>query len=560
MTKKAYLTDESGPLTDMPYNVSKWMQSMNYLYANASSWDDSFKKITSGWSKEEIMHFKRWMAFYQQQSHLKYKTAQKFYLDNGGTVTPLDVNHLRASLPTAPNMDGFPVADEQNRQIADAQKQEEKRQAAEKLRTGVISRINAALRMLRDPGLQEYLNEKKINVQELFSSLNGASTEISLAPIRNVKSEILNDLIYKTANRLKRSGLVKESDIFIKLSQSADPNPMGAPATNPADNPSAGQPVGATNSSSGPTAPEPPPPPPPPPTPSSPPPGSSPPLDAPPPPNAPTSPGAAPTKSGEDVLKQFQQMMNGKNDVSHTDDADHDDKSDNLLTVYEDDVAEDIHRVAQVIPAETAKPVQNQAQPQVQNNVSLNTDPFDRALSNVKISDIILRLEAIATLFKNREIARQLSIIDLMMDRAGIASFFPSLAEAMNKSLEANQYCQTRIEDILAKLRGSIESPMAESIDLAGEDEPEVSESMETIQKKLQREEEKEKQQKEKIKEEKESVLNKDIENELTNTPVKIKEMTQPKVPQPQPQPQRPPQPTQPQRPPQPQPPRPIVR
>ena len=164
---------------------------------------------------------------------------------------------MRASLPTAPNMDGFPVADEQNRQIADAQKQEEKRQAAEKLRTGVISRINAALRMLRDPGLQEYLNEKKINVQELFSSLNGASTEISLAPIRNVKSEILNDLIYKTANRLKRSGLVKESDIFIKLSQSADPNPMGAPATNPADNPSAGQPVGATNSSSGPTAPEP---------------------------------------------------------------------------------------------------------------------------------------------------------------------------------------------------------------------------------------------------------------------------------------------------------------
>ena len=97
MTKKAYLTDESGPLTDMPYNVSKWMQSMNYLYANASSWDDSFKKITSGWSKEEIMRFKRWMAFYQQQSHLKYKTAQKFYLDNGGTVTPLDVNHLRAS-------------------------------------------------------------------------------------------------------------------------------------------------------------------------------------------------------------------------------------------------------------------------------------------------------------------------------------------------------------------------------------------------------------------------------------------------------------------------------
>jgi hypothetical protein len=107
--------------------------------------------------------------------------------------------------------------------------------------------------------------------------------------------------------------------------------------------------------------------------------------------------------------------------------------------------------------------------PKVQNVEPVNQvvnidDNFETALHNVKVPDIIVRLEGVAKLFKNREISRQLSIIDLMMDSVGIAPFFPSMAETMQKSLEANQYCQTRVEDILAKLRGTVSTPTSRSL------------------------------------------------------------------------------------------------
>ena len=56
-----------------------------------------------------------------------------------------------------------------------------------------------------------------------------------------------------------------------------------------------------------------------------------------------------------------------------------------------------------------------------------------------------------------------------MMDRLGISSYFPTLAEATTKNLDATQYSLTRVEDILSKLRGSIETPASEEIDLTGD-------------------------------------------------------------------------------------------
>ncbi len=79
-------------------------------------------------------------------------------------------------------------------------------------------------------------------------------------------------------------------------------------------------------------------------------------------------------------------------------------------------------------------------------------DEIDKAFANVKLSDVINRLQALSRVFKNREIARQLGIIDIMLDKLGISGFFPSLAEATRSALESNQYCQSRIEEILSKL------------------------------------------------------------------------------------------------------------
>jgi hypothetical protein len=64
----------------------------------------------------------------------------------------------------------------------------------------------------------------------------------------------------------------------------------------------------------------------------------------------------------------------------------------------------------------------------------------------------------LVSIYNQREISRQINILDIMMDRVGLASFFPALGEAMGKALDSNQYIATRLEDILAKLKGSVES------------------------------------------------------------------------------------------------------
>ncbi len=48
-----------------------------------------------------------------------------------------------------------------------------------------------------------------------------------------------------------------------------------------------------------------------------------------------------------------------------------------------------------------------------------------------------------------------------MMDALGIASYFPALAEAMQRSLDANQYMLIRIDDVLSGLEGSVAPPQA---------------------------------------------------------------------------------------------------
>jgi hypothetical protein len=88
-----------------------------------------------------------------------------------------------------------------------------------------------------------------------------------------------------------------------------------------------------------------------------------------------------------------------------------------------------------------------------------NTDDLiEAALRNVTVDDVIRRLEMLVSVYNQREISRQLAILDIMMDRIGLASFFPGLGEAMSKALDSNQYIGTRLGDVLAQLKGSIKS------------------------------------------------------------------------------------------------------
>src|SRR5690606_19494628 len=82
-------------------------------------------------------------------------------------------------------------------------------------------------------------------------------------------------------------------------------------------------------------------------------------------------------------------------------------------------------------------------------------DIIDDALEQVTIDDAINLLEMLVGIYKQREVPRQLSKLDMVMDRLGLAAFFPQLGEAQSKALESTQYVSTRLEDMLAKLKGS---------------------------------------------------------------------------------------------------------
>ena len=96
-----------------------------------------------------------------------------------------------------------------------------------------------------------------------------------------------------------------------------------------------------------------------------------------------------------------------------------------------------------------------------------------------------------------------------MLNELDLASMFPSLSEAVNKSLESNNYCLTRIEDIISKLRGTLNST---TIDLTGSN---TENENNPIKDKLQEDLDKDKARKEKRKE----LENESFDNATKETP-----------------------------------------
>jgi hypothetical protein len=118
----------------------------------------------------------------------------------------------------------------------------------------------------------------------------------------------------------------------------------------------------------------------------------------------------------------------------------------------------------------------------------------DAVFANITVDDVVAKLEDLSKIYKTREVPRQLGIVDMMLDSLGLASYFPTLAEATNKALESNNYIATRLEDIISKLRGAMKT---KDVDLKGDDKEESSD----IAQQLKSDREKEKQRKQQRKE-----------------------------------------------------------
>lgn len=435
MKKHGYPQDENSLYVDSPHNLNKWMKSMQEVYAmsNYMDWLSAFKQVTSGWNDMEKLDFKNWMAFYQEDAHNKYKTAQlapSTYLENGGSFIP-NIDHLKARLPSKePDMSGFLVS----RDVQNDQDKETQRAWVEKKIRALISRLNAAEKIATDPQVQLTLKRSlHMSVDEWVSLLQKLKREVQLTPMRVTTASLLDDIVYKHANQAYAAGYKSAANLIIKVAQVGNipvtPTAPNVPATPPNPNDPNASPV------------------------------------------APPSAGASDVtpENDKDAVTEFLNNLNNS-DILKVEDAecvDVDDEAEIVVTAQA--VQPSVQPSPNAIPANVPQPSSTAdievSEDEAANSSAVIEDAFDQALSNVKIKDIVTRLEGIASMFKNRQIARQLSIIDLMMDSVGIAPFFPGLGEAMKSALESNQYCQTRVEEILAKLRGTISTPMSQHME-----------------------------------------------------------------------------------------------
>ncbi len=463
--KIAYPIGDSGGYTESPHNLQKWMVAMrSYYFLRNQGYplSYSFNIATKEWDDMEREDFKHWLSFYQENGHTKYKTAQintepRYYQAGEGAMIPLD--HLKAKLPGMPDMSQY-----QDRDLSLLAEQQNKKQEAENFIKAIVGRLNAAERLITKPEVQTVLKEMlRMGLPEWLEALHRLKREIQTAPIqaraalKNLKIKDINtqatniliqDLLFKEANILLHQGKIASAKFMIKIAQEAIPN---APIPS-----NQGQ-------------------------------GSN---------VAPPSMLSSDSDDGSEAIKQLIEGMNNQKDDASD--------SNNIEDMEEDPLSE-ITIIAQAIPPgnpniEVKDEILGNPEPSPEINIQPKrseepevteqheapsskipdeiipsqiekpnlTDPFEIALADITVIDVISRLEALANVFRNREISRQLAIIDLMMDRLSIASFFPSLAEASSKSLESNQYALTRIEDILSKIRGSVETPSAHKVDLSG--------------------------------------------------------------------------------------------
>ncbi len=82
-----------------------------------------------------------------------------------------------------------------------------------------------------------------------------------------------------------------------------------------------------------------------------------------------------------------------------------------------------------------------------------NLPPQSAQMTNVQ--SVINRLEAISKALKSRDMIRELASIDILLNEMGMASYFPELTDAQAKLIESFGYASNKVENIVAKLRGS---------------------------------------------------------------------------------------------------------
>lgn len=454
--KIAYPSNSPGLHHTSPFNRNKWLQAMKMIYANLQKMDkeEAFNLATKQWEKMEKEHFKNWMSFYEENAHKKYKTAQKKYMEIGdGAFLPLDQNDLKARIPM-PDMGAY----EPEEAPVDKVKKSEQDEAilVQNEIATLIGRLNSAERIAtKTEAVRTVLGPE--GFKTWLNALHAIKREIQAAPINHKRSATAQDLIIKRANILIHEGHSISGKLMMALSKLAQvpPPPLEDP-TAPTEDPAAPteDPAVSTEdpavSMEGPATP------------------SEDPMLTP----DVEQEGLGESSEAEEAMKEFLAGLSGKSlDKFDTFDVD-----DELFVTDVDLIATAQEMPERKIPERRAPTIETAPSTQEIGDVtnSVESTELENALGTITVDDVISKLESLSKIYGNRELARQLNLVDLMLGRLGLASYFPNLAEAMRSALDSNQYVLTRIEDIVAKLKSSV-VPMEEAKHLVNLEAPQPS-------------------------------------------------------------------------------------
>jgi len=98
---------------------------------------------------------------------------------------------------------------------------------------------------------------------------------------------------------------------------------------------------------------------------------------------------------------------------------------------------------------------------------------YEELAGTISLDDAARKLDEVAGMLADRRIIRQLAEFDIMLDKIGIASMFPELAESQSKLIDAFSYALTRVTKMMGQLANA-KSIADTRTDLPGRPEPEA--------------------------------------------------------------------------------------
>jgi len=468
--KKAYPNFEQIQNIPGTHDMDKWLQAVKSIYydeaKNNVSRKDALRKVTQGWMVTEVNDFINWLRFYEEGTHLKYKTAQFWYGNaDTGYLLPIKQDPKKEE-PT--QVDGRNI-DFARDSVVDELSASDKKKIIEKQRNKIIGRLDSAEKLLRSQDGQMFADQEFSSLLETIYELK---KKIQMVNKKSSSDKLYFDMIIREANRLTNKGFIKAANMLHSV---AEENKNEKDNVKQTELPSSTPPAPPMNGSGA---------------------VGGLPVEVPSINNPPNLIETDKSKS-----KGVDQFLNKLETGSVTTDAN--DVDEDLLEVIdsEDDLVVEA-QVADSLSEPTKEELSN-PKPITPGSTPIKSDPsldvketdmpvpapnkdFDHMMeaifSNLTIADVVAKFEDIAKFYKTREMPRQLAFADMMLDSLGLAPFFPSLSEATNKALEANNYISTRLEDIISKLRGTMKT---RDIDMKDEDKqmmsPEISKAQEVL-------------------------------------------------------------------------------